>query len=253
LAFAVAAHLEPEILIVDEVLAVGDAQFQKKCLGKMEEVSAQGGRTVLFVSHHMGSIMQFCNKALLLHNGEVAQTGSVTHVVNHYMNSSSKNLSGFAVEETSQLKDMCIVKAQTYDSEGNPAVNFTHDQEIVIRINCKINRWVKGAEVRISVRDSKRNVFTTDSELIACEEKVPGMLRAQAIIPAGLLRPEIYFFKLAVYLPNQTIFDLAEDALSVTIMDGGSKYAASEGLDYGCVFVDCKWSVDCLSSSSLNR
>ncbi|MEQ1837118.1 MAG: ABC transporter ATP-binding protein [Candidatus Nitrotoga sp.] len=244
LAFSVAAHLEPEILIVDEVLAVGDAQFQKKCIGKMEEVSTQGGRTVLFVSHQMGSIMQFCNKALLLHKGEVVQTGRVAHVVNNYMNLSSKNMGGFVVEAASLRKDICIIKAQSYDSEGNPAVNFTHNQEIVIGITCKINRWVNGTEIRISVRDSKRNVFTTDTELIAHEGQIPGELRAKAVIPAGLLRPEEYFFKLAVYLPNQIIFDLVEDALSVTVMDGGSKYAASAGLDYGCVFVDCKWSID---------
>jgi len=252
LAFAVAAHLEPEILIVDEVLAVGDAQFQKKCLGKMEEVSTQGGRTVLFVSHQMGSIIQFCNKALLLHKGEVVETGSVAQVVNNYMNLSSQNMGRFLVEATSLRKDICIVAAQSYDSEGNPAVNFTHNQEIVIEITCKINRWVKGTEVRISVRDSKRNVFTTDTELIAQEGQPPGELRVKAVIPAGLLRPEEYFFKLAVYLPNQIIFDIVEDALSVTVMDGGSKYAASEGLDYGCVFVDCKWSIDNSSSSSLS-
>jgi len=244
LAFAVAAHLEPEILIVDEVLAVGDAQFQKKCLGKMEEVSTQGGRTVLFVSHQMGSIMQFCNKALLLAKGEVAQTGSVTHVVNTYMNLSSKNLGGFSVEASSLQKDICIVSAQTYDLEGNPAVNFTHNQEIVIGITCKINRWVNGAEVRISVRDSKRNVFTTDTELVARDGQTPDKFYVKAVIPAGLLRPEEYFFKLAVYLPNQVIFDLVEDALSVTVRDGGSKYAASEGLDYGCVFANCQWVID---------
>ena len=252
LAFAVAAHLEPEILIVDEVLAVGDVKFQKKCLGKMEEVSTQGGRTVLFVSHQMGSILQFCNKALLLHKGEVVQTGPVTQVVNNYMNPSAKNMRGFVANATSLRKDICIVKAQSYNSEGNPAVNFTHNQPIVIAVTCKINRWVKGAEIRISVRDSKRNVFTTDTELIAYEGQIQGELRAMAVIPAGLLRPEEYFFKLAVYLPNITIFDLVEDALSVTVMDGGSKYAASEGLDYGCVFVDCKWSIDNFSSSSLN-
>ena len=249
LAFAVAAHLEPEILIVDEVLAVGDAQFQKKCLGKMEEVSTQGGRTVLFVSHQLGSIMQFCNNALLLHKGEVVQMGPVAQVVNHYMNLSSKNIGGFAAETTLQRKDISIVKAQTLDSAGDPAVNFTHDQEIVVGITCRINRWVKGTEIRISVRDSKRNVFTTDTELIAQEGQTSVELRAKAVIPAGLLRPEEYFFKLAVYLPNQIIFDLVEDALSVTVRDGGSKYAASEGLDYGCVFVDCKWSIDNLSSS----
>jgi lipopolysaccharide transport system ATP-binding protein len=85
LAFAVAAHLEPEILIVDEVLAVGDAEFQKKCLGKMKDVSVNQGRTVLFVSHNMPAITQLCNSAVLIKEGEVQKTGLADSVVRHYI------------------------------------------------------------------------------------------------------------------------------------------------------------------------
>ncbi len=84
LAFAVAAHLEPEILIVDEVLAVGDAEFQKKCLGKMRDVS-QGGRTVLFVSHNMAAVQALCSRAIWLDKGAVAYDGGVDDCVNHYL------------------------------------------------------------------------------------------------------------------------------------------------------------------------
>ena len=83
LAFAVAAHLEPEILIIDEVLAVGDAEFQKKCLGKMKDVSGQG-RTVLFVSHNMAAVKSLCGQGLLLENGQVKMTGNIEKVVSHY-------------------------------------------------------------------------------------------------------------------------------------------------------------------------
>ncbi len=86
LAFAVAAHLEPQILIVDEVLAVGDAGFQKKCLGKMEGVAKQG-RTVLFVSHSMPSITRLCHRAILLHEGRIVQDGNARQVVRTYLNS----------------------------------------------------------------------------------------------------------------------------------------------------------------------
>ncbi|MBK6815309.1 MAG: ATP-binding cassette domain-containing protein [Saprospiraceae bacterium] len=81
LAFSVAAHLEPEILIVDEVLAVGDAQFQKKCLGKMEDVSKNEGRTVIFVSHNMGAITNLCNKGILLNKGSITSIGSVLNCI----------------------------------------------------------------------------------------------------------------------------------------------------------------------------
>ena len=87
LAFAVAAHLEPDILIVDEVLAVGDFSFQKKCLGKMEEVASGDGRTILFVSHNMGALAQLCNRGILLENGSITAIGSVNDVIKLYLKS----------------------------------------------------------------------------------------------------------------------------------------------------------------------
>ena len=84
LAFAVAAHLDPEILIVDEVLAVGDAQFQKKCLGKMKEVSSQSGRTVLFVSHSMAALKSICHRGVLLRTGRIAYDGDIRDCIQHY-------------------------------------------------------------------------------------------------------------------------------------------------------------------------
>ena len=85
LAFAVAAHLEPEILVVDEVLAVGDAQFQKKCLGKMEEISKGEGRTILFVSHNITAIKKLCMKSLLLEKGLNKGFGDVESITNKYI------------------------------------------------------------------------------------------------------------------------------------------------------------------------
>jgi ABC-type polysaccharide/polyol phosphate transport system ATPase subunit len=90
LAFAVAAHLEPEILIVDEVLAVGDTEFQKKCLGKMNEVSRRDGRTVLFVSHNMAAVAELAHRAVLLHNGSVAIEGSASEALSAYLAKAGK-------------------------------------------------------------------------------------------------------------------------------------------------------------------
>lgn len=91
LAFAVAAHLEPEILIVDEVLAVGDAEFQKKCLGKMQEVSTQGGRTVLFVSHNMAAVRKLCERVIVLANGRTAFIGTASDGVSAYSSGGDTN------------------------------------------------------------------------------------------------------------------------------------------------------------------
>jgi len=89
LAFAVAAHLEPEILIVDEVLAVGDMEFQKKCLGKMEDVSKGHGRTVLFVSHNMDTVKKLCNRGVLLKNGELHLESDINSVIDEYLRKGS--------------------------------------------------------------------------------------------------------------------------------------------------------------------
>src|SRR3989344_1442135 len=86
LAFSVAAHMEPDILLVDEVLAVGDAEFQRKCLGKMEEITRREGRTILFVSHNMAAIKQLCNRVILLKQGKISFTGDADEVINHYLN-----------------------------------------------------------------------------------------------------------------------------------------------------------------------
>ena len=120
LAFAVAAHLEPEILVVDEVLAVGDAAFQKKCLGKMSEV-ARGGRTVLFVSHNMAAVESLCNRGIVLQRGQVAFTGSQADAVTHYL--------ALAAEKGDSLRDRTdrqgsgevrIVGMEVRDTKGNP-------------------------------------------------------------------------------------------------------------------------------------
>ena len=103
LAFAVAAHLEPEILVVDEVLAVGDAEFQKKCLGKMEDVSKNEGRTVLFVSHNMSAIMNLCNRGILLSRGMVENAGDIKDVINTYVNKKSNSTKDFDFENTGKL------------------------------------------------------------------------------------------------------------------------------------------------------
>jgi hypothetical protein len=169
------------------------------------------------------------------------------------MNESSSNLKGYEIEGSSSNREIVLVKAQTIDSEGNIAVTFAHNQEIKIIITYKINSWINGSAIRVAVRDSKRNVFTTDTEeteTFIQHSPKQGELCASVIIPAGLLRPEQYFFTFQAYLPNQVTFDLVKDAISVTVYDGGSKYAANVGYDFGSVFVNCKWSVESISESS---
>jgi lipopolysaccharide transport system ATP-binding protein len=133
LAFAVAAHLEPEILIVDEVLAVGDAGFQKKCLGKMEDV-AKGGRTVLFVSHNMGAIQSLCSRVILLEAGCISADGPAKQVVAHYMNTCLTKTELFSPKNNRDYADIVIEKAIFKNQHGQKSTTFGPFDDLYIEI-----------------------------------------------------------------------------------------------------------------------
>lgn len=133
LAFAVAAHLESEILIVDEVLAVGDAEFQKKCLGKMGEISKGEGRTVLFVSHNMGAIKNLCSKGILLENGQITYAGDVDNAIEKYlMNSNNAASKSWDLIAAPKSKSFALLGVKVLNQDGEISVNhlITNDIEI---------------------------------------------------------------------------------------------------------------------------
>ena len=136
LAFSVAAHLNPDILIIDEVLAVGDAQFQKKCLGKMRDV-ARDGRTVLFVSHNLASVENLCRRGVVLEHGEVTFIGDQTGAISHYLESISKNLDADLKARTdrSGSGEILITSIETRDTNGNPLYNIMSGQDVDIYFN----------------------------------------------------------------------------------------------------------------------
>lgn len=139
LAFAVAAHLEPEILIVDEVLAVGDAQFQKKCLGKMNEVSQSSGRTVLFVSHHMAAISSLCSRVILLSNGAIEVAAEVSTAIAQYLSKSSSiaETRHATANQILQVTEVRIVK----DIDDNSTV-FCVGDEVTVEVDVAANEAV---------------------------------------------------------------------------------------------------------------
>ncbi len=118
LAFSVAAHMEPDILVIDEVLAVGDAEFQKKCLGKMEEVTREANRTILFVSHNMPAIQQLCDRCVLLENGKVKMIGETKEVVNAYLANTQMTKGGADIRSRKDRKGKGDVKVSTFYIEN---------------------------------------------------------------------------------------------------------------------------------------
>jgi len=155
LAFAVAAHLEPEILVVDEVLAVGDVQFQKKCLGKMQDVAEQEGRTVLFVSHNMTSIQKLCNRVILLDKGQIKTIGKPQDIIPAYL-SNETNLSG--AEDLTTIDQgrrrgngaVRFTRIEISTLDGRPAQQILFNETLVVRLQV----WAKEAVNPLRIRFS---------------------------------------------------------------------------------------------------
>ena len=139
LGFSVAAHLEPEILIIDEVLAVGDFEFQKRCLGKMDDV-AKSGRTVLFVSHNMASVRMLCSKGLILNSGQISKIGDVDNSVNEYLGLKSTQSMAFKELLDVGSKFLKLNYIAFKNSSGKIVNNFTNQEEINIELSFDIRK-----------------------------------------------------------------------------------------------------------------
>lgn len=165
LAFAVAAHLEPEILIVDEVLAVGDVEFQKKCLGKMNDVSKKEGRTVLFVSHNMGAVQELCNKAMLMQQGTVKEFGDTSKVITSYLNTFRNRETGNDLLSHSDREGNGAITFTSFFFEnetGDEIESFLAGQNGAFRLNFKVNKPERLNTLHFSVRvtdDMDKTIF----------------------------------------------------------------------------------------------
>jgi lipopolysaccharide transport system ATP-binding protein len=241
LAFAVAAHLEPEILVVDEVLAVGDAQFQKKCLGKMEDVSSNEGRTILFVSHQMGVISQLCQKVMLLRNGALVEEGETRKVIDQYMLSSREGMSQYVAKDTKRSKDIYFSYASTINSEGDLCEDFMFDQEIILKVGIRRNVYDPGAKVSITFQNTNGDFLSTiveDLSALLKEGEEEGEFKVK--FSAGVLAPNSYAFRLAVFHHKVSVYDLVEMICPIKVSDNGTNMALFEGLNYGNFFIGYK-------------
>ena len=242
LAFAVAAHLEPEILIVDEVLAVGDAQFQKKCLGKMEDVSKNEGRTVLFVSHNMGVVSQLCTSAILLNKGSIDFNGPVASVVDKYLRNQSSTNEFNHDKEAIGIKPNYIESIKIKNETNEYASSFSFDQHIVIEFSCQIKNYTPDLLIGIGMQDKTNSrVFTVVKEVDYFKETDSHQLRGELKLPSSLFAPNMYSFVFAIWTKMGVIHDVAENVCVISIHDNGTSLAAFEGADYGSVIINPIW------------
>jgi lipopolysaccharide transport system ATP-binding protein len=221
LAFAVAAHLEAELLLIDEVLAVGDVSFQKKCLQKMDGI-ARGGRTVLFVSHNMDAIRMLCGRAILFENGKIRSDGDVESVVEGYFaglssSGSGVRLSNFGLE---------IQKVTLKNDEGRKTTQFCPGDDLIVEIEFDAQKPLKAPYFILVVQGKHGNCFTANMLL---DGRRPKLLKDKGLISCRFksipLLPQRYTIRVAIRADNGKDILLDSELASFTV--------AADLADYG--------------------
>ena len=233
LGFAVAAHLDPDILIVDEVLAVGDIEFQKKAIGKMQEASSKQGRTILFVSHNMPVIKSLCAKAILLEKGKIIYAGATEKVIEKYVAGNGKNLRGEKIWTSPSKsnwpkgvipgKELGMLKAvRVLDESGLVCTNFTVRDNIYLQAVCQIYRQAKYMDVGFNIYNEKGDfVFcmSDDSRDNDNRKAYPGLYQFTVKIPGDLLNDSQYFVLVGLSEDGHIVHIRERDVLLFVVKD----------------------------------
>ena len=250
LAFGVAAYLEPEILLVDEVLAVGDAAFQKKCLGKMGEVSGQG-RTVLFVSHNMVAVQSLCNKGIWLDQGTVRQTGSAAAVTSEYLRAGQATALSQRWENPAVAPgtDLCRIRSMAITLEdGRPPTELG----MVTPFRIATEYALANAQIPVEltfhiVNEQGIVVFTAGNGVVLQDQKLgaaAGVYRNICHIPGNLLNSGVYFVKVLLIRDWAKAFYVNESLLSFEIVDSATRAEGWQGKEPGVVQPKLIWEVE---------
>ena len=163
LAFSVAAHLEPEILLIDEVLAVGDAEFQEKCLGKMKDVAGHG-RTVILVSHNMGAIRKLCQNTIVLNKGKIDRTGKSSEMINYYLNNNNLSASSnchFQLPTQYDFSLLELIEINLFNSENIRKSNFLNSECIKIKLSVRAKEDIVNYKLGIDLTDQNGIILFT--------------------------------------------------------------------------------------------
>ncbi|WP_136810713.1 polysaccharide ABC transporter ATP-binding protein [Desulfosediminicola flagellatus] len=222
LAFAVAAHLEPEILVVDEVLAVGDAAFQKKCIGKMGNISREG-RTILFVSHNMGAVRALCSRAIILNHGELMLSAGVNTAVEQYLTFGQEGVghSGEIIWDDNGAPNCDEISLHSIKllDEGKTHSVYSASKPIDMEIKFKVKLPVRGMRIIISLLTIEGVVAfsSTNHSKMAAQELLPGKYCTTCRIPADLLNSGGYLIKIHIGIPNVKVLIQGKEYLSLNI------------------------------------
>jgi lipopolysaccharide transport system ATP-binding protein len=235
LAFSVAAHMEPDILLVDEVLAVGDAEFQQKCLGKMEDVTRAEGRTILFVSHNMGAIRSLCKKVILIERGSVRMVGNAHEVIDYYLSGrhGTQAVSEFAVDPKRQAQIQVI---SIVNKDKKPTTTIPLSESFSIEIDFVVKEKLYDTLLALFFYSNGDLIlFSTEADAaVPFPNYEPGTYHAKVTIPANLFNTGRYFFKVEILKPAIELVDGKQD-LQFEIIDtqGLNKTTTLQGYNVG--------------------
>jgi lipopolysaccharide transport system ATP-binding protein len=245
LAFAVAAHLDPEILVVDEVLAVGDAEFQKKCLGKMGDLSKGEGRTVLFVSHNMAAVRKLCNKSILLESGSKTLEGDTNIVIDNYLLGSTKKQNSFMPISIKEI-GVVVTKIAINEDDGGKVFPFK-PLRIDIEMDAQHDVDNIGIQIMLSHDHTEGQVFSTNTKqtkgLNFTIKK--GKNHFTCMIEKFNLCSGTYRFGFAIDVPFVKFYFLELDLFSFEVIEVMPEHGVLPTLpSYGHVYLEHNWIIN---------
>jgi lipopolysaccharide transport system ATP-binding protein len=245
LAFAVAAHLEPEVLIVDEVLAVGDATFQKRCMDRMSEL-VRSGRTILFVSHNMQLIPQLCRRAVLLDRGKMIQIGNAADVTRGYLEgmlteSRTSDLRGKFRTGNGRAK---FVRAELVDGEGRPVSQFSCGDDLIVRMEIESTAAIPNVALAVVIATTHGTKVITSwtREVGFAKDLQPGSQLLECRFRNVTLRPG-HTALIHLWMSAAEVMDSVENAMVVDVATGGNYAHLSSNPDQGVVVCEYDWRV----------
>jgi lipopolysaccharide transport system ATP-binding protein len=235
LAFAVAAHLEPDILIIDEVLAVGDAEFQRKCLGKMQEISGQDGRTVLFVSHNMAAVKNLCTRGIVLKNGKLVFDGTQIEAVNYYQtNIDTSHIVdyGHELDNTPGNEFVKILACKVNALTGD---NITIDSGIKFELLIYNYLENENLDVTFDLRNTDEvNVFHNGVIITKNKDSIKGYYTIKGELQPNTINGGIYFFSIFIGQDTNKLLFKVKDFVQFEVIyeDKGRFIKSTPGVMY---------------------
>ena len=244
LAFAVAAFLEPEILIVDEVLAVGDAEFQKKAIGKMQDISRSGGRTVLFVSHNMAAVKSLCTRGIVLENGKVKFDGKIENSVSYYLSGDSESQNKKIFSREYDKKEFRL-----HEISLNPKGKSSDDvldeyQKIEINTAFTLKDINKNLHVTFVLNNESGEALFTFSHVNNNVKLNLGLNKIKCTLPEGFLNIGIYYLSVYVIENSKTTLFVEKDIMSFHVQEGERAIGSWMGKEPGFIKPKFDWSID---------